>query len=231
MAHISEELLKLSPSTLVVLYELDLTALGDTKYYFYPGTTENKENVVWQGNTYSAIPIEAEGFDVSSDGVLAAPTATIANVYGTIAALCLQFNDLLNAKFTRRRTMLKYLDAENFTGGNVDADPTVGFDDDVYYVARKAEETRLSVKFELTSPWDVEGVLLPKRQIIRNLCSWEYRAAGTCGYTGVAVADVFNNPTNDLAVDACSKSLGGCKLRFAGAPLPYGGFPAAGLIR
>ena len=232
MAHITEELLKLSPSTLVVLYELDLTEIGDTKYFFYEGTTESNENIVWQGNAYSALPIEATGFDVSSEGVQATPTVTISNVFGTMSTLAREFNDLLGAKVVRRRTMLKYLDAVNFESGNVEADPTVGYEDDVFFVNRKSSETHLSVEFELSSPWDVENILLPKRQIIKNLCSWTYRDPLTCGYSGDAIADEFDAPTNLPSADRCSKTLhGGCKLRFPIGELPYGGFPAAGLVR
>lgn len=230
MAHITEESLKLSPSALVVLYELDLTDLGDNVYYFYAGDSEQYQNIVWQGNTYSAIPIEVEGFDISTEGVIATPKVRVANVYGTIAALARDFDDLINAKFTRRRTMLKYLDAVNFTGGNPDADPTVYYPDDVFFVARKSVENKLLVEFELSSPWDVEGVQLPKRQIIKNLCYWKYKGT-ECGYSGGPVADIYDNATADPQQDDCSRSITGCTFRFGGGPKPFGGFPAAGFVR
>lgn len=230
MPHITEEILKLSPTALIVLYELDLTSLGDTIYYFYEGTEEHHQNVVWQANTYSALPVEAEGFDVSSEGVLATPLIRISNLEGTIGALARDFDDLLGAKVTRRRTMLKYLDAVNFIAGNANADPDVHFEDDVYYVNRKSLETREVIEFELSSPWDVEGIELPKRQIIKNLCYWTYKDS-SCGYTGGAVADKFDQATSDPNIDDCSKKLSGCTWRFGNGEKPFGGFPAAGFIR
>jgi len=53
-----------------------------------------------------------------------------------------------------------------------------------------------------------------------------------CGYTGPAVADANDVPTTDPSRDQCGGRVGSCKLRFgADKPLPYGGFPAAGLVR
>jgi lambda family phage minor tail protein L len=76
----------------------------------------------------------------------------------------------------------------------------------------------------------VAGVKLPRRQFIQNACTWLYRGAD-CGYTGDPVANEFGLPTTILANDACGKRLTDCQARFgAQAILPYGGFPACGLI-
>jgi lambda family phage minor tail protein L len=73
--------------------------------------------------------------------------------------------------------------------------------------------------------------MLPRRQVVQNVCAWRYRSA-ECGYTGGAVADINDQPTTDPARDQCGKRLASCKLRFGQyAELPFGGFPAAGLIR
>lgn len=115
--------------------------------------------------------------------------------------------------------------------GNPNADPTQEFPNEIWYVERKSSEDSQVVKFELSSAMDFNGVKLPRRQIIANQCSWQYRSA-ECGYTGGAVADINDEPTSVLADDACAKKVRSCKFRFGETGvLNYGGFPAAGLMR
>lgn len=214
----------------VTLFVLDATAQGGAVTRFHAGTNGLQEPVVWQGETFDPYPIQASGFEVSGQQ-LPRPKLVVANVSGLVSAMLMQ-TDLLGAKVTRKRTMVKYLDAVNFPGSvNPDADPNMHLADDVYYVAQKTNENAQLVEFELGSPIDLEGVTVPRRQIIANLCMWRYRGEG-CGYAGGAVADANDNPTGVLALDRCSKKLSGCKLRFGEyAELPFGGFPASGLVR
>jgi len=176
--------------------------------------------------------VQASGFEFSGGGTLPQPKIQVANVTGLIGALCRELDDLVGAKLTRKRTFVKYLDAVNFSGGvNPTADPNAAFPDDVWFINRKSVETREVVEFELSAAFDVQGVKLPRRQIIANICPWQYRSA-ECGYAGGAVADVNDTATGVLANDVCGKRLASCRLRFgAFAPLPFGGFPGAGLIR
>lgn len=114
---------------------------------------------------------------------------------------------------------------------NPSADPNAHLPDEIYYIAQKTQENHAIVEFELGSPIDLQGVTIPRRQIVANLCLWRYRGDG-CGYAGGPVADENDIPTSVLANDKCSKRLSGCKLRFGdNNELPYGGFPAAGLVK
>jgi lambda family phage minor tail protein L len=128
--------------------------------------------------------------------------------------------------------MAKYLDAVNFDGAvNPNADPTAEFADDIYFIEQKVNENKNFVEFELTSSFDVQGVRLPRRQIVQNICPWKYRGA-ECGYTGTNYFDINDNVVGSLAADVCGKRLTSCQLRFGDyAELPYGGFPAAGLVK
>jgi len=65
---------------------------------------------------------------------------------------------------------------------NPTADPAAEFPVDIFYIDRKASETKDAVEFELSSSFDVAGVQLPRRQIIQNVCTWRYRGA-ECGWT------------------------------------------------
>jgi lambda family phage minor tail protein L len=156
----------------------------------------------------------------------------VANVTGAITALVLTYQDLVGAKITRKRTLAKYLDAANFSGEvNPTADPLAEFADDIYYVDRKSRETRDVVEFELAASFDLEGVTLPRRQIVQNVCPWRYRGS-ECSYTGASYFNANDQTVSSSSQDVCGKRLASCQARFGqNAELPFGGFPAAGLIR
>ncbi|MFP3432091.1 phage minor tail protein L [Paraburkholderia sp. SIMBA_061] len=226
---ITSDIQLLSPGRLIELFDLDATAIGGQMARFHAHLTAGP--IVWQGNVYSPWPVTAEGFQRTSTGAAPTPTLKVGNVDGSISSLCIALADLVGAQVTRRRTLTKYLDAVNFPDGNPGADPDEEMPPEVWLIERKSHEDNETVEFELSSPLDFEGEQLPRRQIIPNICAWEYRSA-ECSYTGPAVADGNDQPTDDPAKDDCSKGLKACKLRFgANNPLPFGGFPAAGLVR
>lgn len=229
---ISSDIQKLNPGSLVDLFELDTSTLGGETFRWHNGVNGLGADVVWQGNTYNRLPVEASGFERSSKGTMARPSLRVANVSGLVGALVRELDDLVGAKVIRRRTFVKYLDAVNFPNGfNSAADPNVSFPDEVWNIDRKASENGVFVEFELASAFDVQGIRLPRRQCIQNVCIWKYRSA-ECGYAGGAVANSGDILTTDLSLDQCGKRLVSCKLRFGlYAELPYGGFPGTGLIR
>lgn len=229
---ITSEIQKLEPSAIIELFEMDATAFGGDLLRFHAGTNGLRQNLVWQGNAYTAFPIKASGFDMSGNGQLPRPKLQVANVTGAITLLVLTYDDLLGAKITRKRTLAKYLDAVNYPGGtNPMADAMAEFADDVFFVDRKVTETRDLVEFELAAAFDVAGVQLPRRQIIQNVCVWRYRG-GECGYTGTNYFDANDDAVGSAGLDVCGKRLASCKARFGqNNPLPFGSFPAAGLTR
>ena len=230
-ASIAIELQKLAPSARIELFEIDAAIVGGGLYRFHAGKNNLIGDIVWQGNSYSAFPIEVEGFEWNGKGQLPRPTLRVSNVMGTITALVLAYDDLAGVKVTRIRTLAKYLDAVNFAAGNASADPTAEYPRDVYFIDRKTSETRDSIEFELAASIDLAGVMLPRRAIIQNYCPWRYRGT-ECGYTGTAYFDTNDASVGSLALDVCGKRLSSCKARFGTyAELPYGGFPASGLIK
>ena len=230
-----EELAKLNPSAIIELFELHLdnTLHGSTDVYrFHAGSNAAIDgNVVFNGNTYTRIPVVAEGFEFTNTGTLPRPTLTISNLDGTMTTLLLLVNattagnDLGGAEVRRIRTLKKFLDGESA------ADPNAKFPDERWYVDRKANESRDSVTFELASKFDLAKQKLPKRQIVANVCQWVYRSA-ECSYAGSNYFDVDGNSVSTLAADVCGKRVGSCKLRFGDtAELPFGSFPGAGLTQ
>ena len=230
-----EELSKLNPSAIIELFEvhLDNTLHGSTDVYrFHAGANADIDgNVVFNGNTYTRIPVKADGFEMTNTGTLPRPTLSISNLDGTMTTLLLLVNattagnDLGGAEVRRIRTLKKFLDGEST------ADPNAKFPDERWFIDRKANESRDSVTFELASKFDLAGQKLPKRQIVANVCQWVYRST-ECSYTGDDYYDVNGNTVPSLSQDVCGKRVASCKLRFGNtAELPFGSFPGAGLTK
>lgn len=228
---VASDVQKLAPGSIVEVFTLDATSLGGSIYNFHAGTNELNSAIVLNGVTYSMWPIEASGFELKSNGTLPTPSMKVANITGMIGSLCNDYDDLVGAKVIRKRIFAKYLDAINFTGGvNPSADPNARFPDEIWFVERKVNENNIFIEFSLSSAMDVEGVKLPRRQIIANCCTFKYRSS-ECGYAGTNYFDLTDAPTT-YENDACSKRLAACKLRFGTyAELPFGGFPGAGRVR
>jgi len=218
---IQSDIQKLAPGALVELFVLDCSSFGGAVYYFHAcGGTP----IVFQGNSYQPFPIQASGFEIQGRGQAARPKLSVANVDGTLSALCRQHDDLVGAKVTRKRTFAKYLD------GEPGADPTAELPQEIYYIEQKTLENNTVLEYELSGIWDLDGVKLPRRQVTGTCCWWEYRSA-ECGYTGAAVAKFDDSATTDPDLDECGKRVSSCKLRFGeNAELPYGAFPSVGRI-
>lgn len=229
---IASELQKLSPDAIIELFVLDATSIGGEIFRFHAGTNELRQNIVWQGETYIRFPVQVNGFELSGQGTLPRPRMRVSNVLSTITALLIQYEDLVGSKIIRKRTMKKYLDAENFEGGvNPTEDTAASFADDIYFIDRKSSENRDMVEFELASSLDLHGVKIPRRQIIANLCPWVYKSA-ECGYTDTRYFTIDDVETTDSTQDRCGKRLKSCKCRFgSGGALPFGGFPSVGNSR
>lgn len=201
MAVPTSELQKVNPSSIIELFELQLVTVlhgANTIFRFHAGTNEvSNGDVIWAGNTYQRYPIEVEGFEYSGNGQLPRPRIRVSNIFGTITAILLTVNntssgnDLNGAKLTRIRTLARYLDAANFTGGTNPygtPDPTAEFPREIYYLDRKVAENRDVVEWELAAAFDLAGVRAPKRQCIANRCQWVYRST-ECSYSGPPIAN------------------------------------------
>ena len=207
------------------------SAYGDHAYYFHNGTSESGGNVVWQGQEYTKFPIQVEGFEASGNGKMPRPVFRLSNLPPTvgqyISAISQAHNDLVGWCVLRKRTFAMFLDAVNFTNGNPNANATEEFPIDVYYVDRKLEDNKLTIAWELAAASDLQGVQIPRGQIVANYCNALYNYAGhpsgssKCTYAG--------------ALATCTRLLdgtNGCVDHFpANAELPFAGFPGCGLRR
>lgn len=242
---------KLEPGNSVRLFDVDSTGFGVSDVLHFhahniahtpeeieaAGGDEMKlpaKSIWWQGREYKAWPCQIEGIETSTDGTSAQPKLSIANLDSSITALCLAYDDLLQAKVIIRDTLAQYLDAKNYPGGNPTADPSQE-KLRVYYIDSKSGEDNETVEFTLSSPMDLQGLMIPTRQL-HSLCTWcirnQYRSGNGCDYAGTRYFDKHNNPVDDPSLDECNGSLTACKLRFGeNNELPFGGFPGTSLIR
>lgn len=242
---------KLEPGDEIRLFEIDGSAfnMGDILYFhgyniphteaeiLAAGGDESKlpaKSIWWQGTEYKAWPCELEGIESSTSGSDAQPTLRVGNINGSISALCLYYDDLAQARVTIRETQKQYLDSRNFSEENSTADPTQE-KRHLYFIDTKSLETDELVEFTLSSPMDLQGVLIPTRQY-HSLCTWcirnKYRSGDGCDYTGTRYFDKNNKPVDDPSKDICNGTLSACKLRFGdNNELPFGGFPGTSLIR
>jgi lambda family phage minor tail protein L len=230
------ELQGIAPSAIIELFVLELNVLQHgvaDVYRFHAGTNLNANgDLVWAGNTYQRLPVEAEGFVYQGKGQLPRPVLRVSNVFGTISTIIATLpNGLEGAKVTRIRTLARYIDAVNFPG-NVNPlgtpDPSASFPEEIYTIDRKTNESRELVEFELAASIDLQNVLAPKRQTIASICQWRYRRYDTttssfdytkvdCPYVKTAYYKADGTPTTTASEDVCDKRLTSCKLRFGTA--------------
>ena len=239
----TQDVQSLEPGQLIQLIEIDGSEFGLDKVLRFHAhniagegwasfAAENLPSIIWQGNEYDPHPYELKGMELSSTGSQPTPTLSVGNVENYVTALCLQYEDLVKAKVKVHTTLARYLDAANWIAGNPNASPA---DERVqlFYINSKSAETRVQVDFELCSPFDVQSLQLPTRQIM-PVCTWcmrgWYRTGTGCDYNGTKYFTKDGTPTTNPALDVCGGRLSDCKLRFGDSnPLPFGGFPAANL--
>lgn len=239
----TSEIQQLEPGGLVTLIEIDGTDYGMSdvlRFHAYNISTEgwasfaadNLPSIRWQGNEYDPHPYQLQGIELSSQGAEPTPKLLAGNTLNYVTALCLEFDDLAKFKVRVHTTLVKFLDAANWTAGNPTANP-LEERVQLFYVNAKTSETRERVEFELCSPFNVQSLQIPSRQITPD-CTWcrrgWYRSGTGCDYAGNNYFTKDGTPTNDPSKDVCGGTRRDCEDRHGKSnPLPFGGMPAANL--
>ena len=195
------ELNKINPSSIIELFELELTVglhipTGnpnnlDTVFRFHAGANLNNfGQIKFNNNLYQRVAVQIEGFEDTGKGTVPRPTLTFSNLGGitkdgtvmtmsdflAIVNLTTPGNDLLDAKVTRLMPLASALDNDNFVGDNPFGTPSTDrLQDRIYYIDRKAAENRQVVQFELVSVLDMQNKRIPARIVTRDL----FPTAGT----------------------------------------------------
>lgn len=227
---------------LITLYQLDCTMFAGGQVFYFNSAEDRDTQIAWGGQPYVPIPMDAAGFEMTTQGALPTPNVTISNLYGAGNALLAEFKGLLGAKLTRISTLRRFLD------DGATPDPAAYITRDVYVVSQKMSHNAVAIVFKLAAHIDQEGVQLPRRQVMRDYCSHVYRvwvnvpgqppgvgafdySRATCPYTLGYYADAMDRPSPDYQ-DQCSRTMTGCQYRFrGGTPLPARFFPAVGRVR
>ena len=195
------ELNKINPSSIIELFELELTVglhipAGnpnnlDTVFRFHAGANLNNfGQIKFNNNLYQRVAVQIEGFEDTGKGTVPRPTLTFSNLGGitkdgtvmtmsdflAIVNLTTPGNDLLDAKVTRLMPLASALDNDNFVGDNPFGTPSTDrLQDRIYFIDRKSVENRQVVQFELVSVLDMQNKKIPARIVTRDL----FPSAGT----------------------------------------------------
>jgi len=183
---IARSLLDLEPTAILDLFLVypDYNSQKGEVFAIHNGSLF-KKGVVWQGRTYMPIGLEVDGFEVNADGRINRPKIKVSNKDYFVTSLLKKFDNFKSARVVQKRTFVKYLDDENFDGGNPfgQSDVTAEISSQQFIVAQKTQENKIFVEFELTSPLDLDNFELNHRRIMGKYCYWQYRGEG-CRYTG-----------------------------------------------
>ena len=162
-----------------------------------PGiSTTDFSPIVFDGNTYYAMPLVMTDLEISTEGVQNRPTLTIGNVEsilrsssefqnandgGSDGIANFSINRLIGKRLTKRQTLQKYLTIESSTASTK---AIVEYPKRTYIIDRVQQRTAEAIIFELANPFDLEGVKLPSRQVIGKYCPWAYQGLSFSTPTG-----------------------------------------------
>lgn len=198
------EILNLEATSLVDLYALYYDYQNDSQavIYFHGGSNGLAKPIIFDGQEYIPIPVEADGFEVLGDQGLPRPKLRISNAGLYVSSLLRKYDNLNGAKIIRRRTFIKFLDDANFPNNKNpwgEADPNAKLGDEKFFISRKMMENKMMAEFELVSSLELENVNIPNREISARYCNWVYRGYG-CRYgcKSVSLADGFDRPISDI---------------------------------
>lgn len=229
---IKNESQKLNQKALVTLFLIDASRWGLGTLRFSADKAKDGGNIIFNGNEYINLPIEAEGFEVSNTGQMPTPTLRFLLDDVSIRSILLDSKDLLGAPVVRFRIFEQNLD------DGEDPDPDAKISEDYYFIEQKVSQTKYVIEFELKTLMDLQGLKIPRRVTNKRTCTQTYRvwdnqtnqfvySNATCPYAGTTYYDSLGNQVFDAADDVCGKRLSDCQKRFGqNNELPYGAFPS-----
>ncbi len=123
------------------------------------------KSIWWQGEEYAAWPYQIEGLEASTEGNSAQPTLTVADIESKITALCLAYDDMLQAKvISTASTYSHYLD-EELPAGNPTADPQQ-VRKRVFTSIVKQRNFKRKCRICTDSPMSLQGKMIPRDNFI-----------------------------------------------------------------
>ena len=195
-------------------------------------TGDAETSISFGGVEYFAVPLEANGFSWNSKPGPISPVLTLTRPRGLFGS-SLDDGGIQGAKVTRIVTFSSECDPPVGQGGGA------AFTPECWQVDRVTRLDGNQVSLELQPEARIDGMALPSRVMLGDLCQHRYRVwnpdsnafdytHATCPYTAVQVFDDNGDPVSDPELDQCSLRLDtGCRKRFSGQ-LPFLGFPGLG---
>lgn len=212
------------------LFQIDLNPIGVATTYNFTAGPISGASIVWNSIEFTPISIEAEGFELTSDGKFPRPIIRLSNINRLLVGALVTYRDFVNCKITRIRTHQKYLD------GEAEADTAQIYRQDIYYVNRKTIQNKYMIEWELISPIESINKRIPGKQVLPT-CTHRYRILNvaaevqntdlvTCPYVDSNYFEQDGSVTGNANEDKCGKKLSDCRLRFGDTTvLPFQGFP------
>lgn len=133
------------------------------------------------------------------------------NLYGMVIGMAEDMQSLVGGMVVWRKVYACFLDAVNFVNGNSYAD----LEQEViscWRIEQCSELSAVSAFFVLFMLMEMDGAVFLGCIMLANICIWIY-CGDECGYSGLAVADEYDQLMFDIMKDKCSKCLSGCKFR------------------
>ena len=180
-----------------LIHLFDITLPSGTNIFLFNGLDAGSDNIYFSNkagtvlNEYISFPIQVEGIEMTASGAQNRPTLSMANIpvltrsitndadglndEETISDILQDEGittneDLLNSVVLCRSTLLKYTQRQGDA-----AEVPVEFPSARYIVDRVSGETNIAATFELASPFDIEGTVIPNRVVIGRYCPWKYQ--------------------------------------------------------
>jgi len=195
---INREIFSQNPSAEIVFFEIYDIANTSDVIRFHGGVNNYTRSLFFDAKEYFYVPFLEEDFGVRSDGKMSRPSLSLINFQGFFSRYIKDKDDLLGAKVRRIKTFIRFIDEVNFLNYSgdqdywrsmgINPDPLSKLRDEEWVINQKVTENKNLIKYELSSPLDLENAVIPNRQIINNYCVWKYRGNG-CKYSGVPCAD------------------------------------------
>ena len=225
-----DELQKTNPTAIITLFELQLIEglhypTGNpsnqiTIYRWHSGVAQNATGeLLFGGQTYSQMPIDAEGFDykgTNKGSNLPRPTLRISNLLSTVSTILQEINnitpnnDLIGAVLTRKRTFAKFISASNTAGQTITYVVTVqNYQGSNYFYLNGVYKPSLSLiegntyRFIQSDSTNTNHPLILKDASGTQLNIGDNVVrTGTAGIDGIVTYQI--SPTNHAAKYSCS---------------------------
>ena len=136
--------------------------------------TNMKDDVIFNGVTYTSFPIRHDAIEETTDGKINAVEISVGNASRLIQAYLNQYD------FRDKKVIITLVFRD------VLGDPTTKTED-IYYI-NNWRASALSVFFVCTSRLDVLGQKIPARKYSRIQCQFRFKDTNTCQYVGPETA-------------------------------------------